>query len=701
MSFWRKTLRKLRLGEDHKAQQSQSTRVTAGGSTILAQRPLNQRPSNGILTSDWGNLDVSVGSLPYDRRGKVLEYKTLDEAKSEIRLLKFESSDDERSPIRCTLRHVSCHKTWPQYTAVSYVWGDPKDTICITVNDCFVHVTRNLEAALRELRNRDFDTLWIDALCINQHDKNERGHQVHRMKDIYTKAADTVAWLGSDDSGRAGMAFRCMKLLETREPEVEFVELVGHLDKLPETDRQKPDQVKAIRAMIRRPYWSRTWIIQELVLSRHIMFLWGTNSMELSTFKAGLESLVEYTPQSTSFDGWREIKGIMGVIVSFEANKKDPYTHDIGLQYALSQTSKSQATDPRDKIFSIMGLCSDGAALVPSPDYYQTLDTILRELMIRQLSQPLSDHGYLPMDLICLDNPATSKRSGFPSWVIDWKTIWESKGARTICQTKYRGLECGYSACGGSKHEVKVWGDGRVLIARGYVFDKIRQLSSGLLEENVSPSLRHDAEPFHNNPYLTLSATYEAVWRTLVLDCHRYVSSARAPAEFGRCFSKVYSNHAEPFLLMRGPNVRASLEIARDFPLHGRTFYEWAQTGVDLLLIEDVQNNLSNDGITQEQPEYGSDDKTKRYLDRFVDTIMFGTMHSRLMTTERGYIGLAHNQSQVGDSICLLQGCTVPMILRPCEGGYTVVGESYVHGIMEGQFWDAQDKNTMQYFHLI
>ena len=83
-------------------------------------------------------------------------------------------------------------------------------------------------------------------------------------------------------------------------------------------------------------------------------------------------------------------------------------------------------------------------------------------------------------------------------------------------------------------------------------------------------------------------------------------------------------------------------------------------------------------------------------LRNFVKAVKLGYDFSRLVTTEKGYIGLAHNQSRNGDSICLLQGCTRPTILWSCEGGYSIVGESYVHGIMDGEFWSPHDESSMQ-----
>lgn len=300
------------------------------------------------------------------RRRKPLKYEPLDETKSEIRLLQIEPGGDH-SAIQCTLQHVSCARVYPIYTALSYCWGDSKDTIAVTVNGCAVAVTRNLESALRALRSYRFDSrvgilVWVDALCINQHDKDERGHQVLRMRDIYSKAFRTVAWLGPDDGGYAEMAFECMRLLATEKPKTEFTEITENIK---DKDRLRPDElprvvaarVVAARVMINLPYWKRTWVIQELVLSGNLIFLWGTSTMDSYTFKLSIKTYRDFRPAAQVLDGWNEIKGIMLLMVG--SNEGFGNGNGINLQSALSLTVLSRATDPRDKVSALrLFLCS-------------------------------------------------------------------------------------------------------------------------------------------------------------------------------------------------------------------------------------------------------------------------------------------------------------------------------------------------------
>jgi hypothetical protein len=83
------------------------------------------------------------------------------------------------------------------YEALSYTWGSIERTSEITTNDYTLAVTENLHHALRYLRYEDKDRiLWIDLICINQDNFQERGHQVAQMKDIYKEAEQVLIWLG-------------------------------------------------------------------------------------------------------------------------------------------------------------------------------------------------------------------------------------------------------------------------------------------------------------------------------------------------------------------------------------------------------------------------------------------------------------------------------------------------------------------------
>lgn len=129
-------------------------------------------------------------SLPHLK--KELRYSPLGH--SEIRLLKILTTS-RNYDMEFTLQHFQCDSSYrcdQTYRALSYCWGVATDTVETIVNDCKVSITRSLAAAIRELRRRLYDYIWIDAICINQGDKDERGHQIPKMKVIYFNSYETL-----------------------------------------------------------------------------------------------------------------------------------------------------------------------------------------------------------------------------------------------------------------------------------------------------------------------------------------------------------------------------------------------------------------------------------------------------------------------------------------------------------------------------
>jgi hypothetical protein len=136
-------------------------------------------------------------------------YRPFEDPLQCTRLLTF--SRALHGEIICFLEHVQLADL-PEYTALSYCWGSSDDTRSVFVHGIERQVTRNLYDALERLHHMQIPRLWVDALCINQEDNQERGHQVQLMKLIYSRAKSVVAWIGksSEDSSQAMVALRRM-----------------------------------------------------------------------------------------------------------------------------------------------------------------------------------------------------------------------------------------------------------------------------------------------------------------------------------------------------------------------------------------------------------------------------------------------------------------------------------------------------------
>jgi hypothetical protein len=282
---------------------------------------------------------------------------------------------------------------------------------------------------------------------------------------------------------------------------------------------------------------------------------------------------------------------------------------------------------------------------------------------------------------------------------MQWTALWSSRNGQIYSSPSQRGCKAGYLACGLSNHYLNLSDDGSVLIARGFTFDTIRQLSIQLDRKGYpmpsEPISRSSEELLpQQTPYGSVNDTYEAVWRTLVQDRRDLYKNAKPPPKWGFYFQQMYSTRAEGWRRA----TRNSVTLARDFVIYDRSLYEWTQFG---RLLSTEEESVDKNQSFDEAPASNKADQTDdRGLENYRRSIWIGSLSSRLMITGKGYFGVGHCQSRVGDSICLIQGCSMPTILRPYEDGWKIIGESYVHGIMDGEFWAEQDENMMQEFRL-
>ncbi|KAH8898195.1 HET-domain-containing protein, partial [Thozetella sp. PMI_491] len=198
-------------------------------------------------------------------QGKLSDlYQPLDKSRNEIRILRLLPYGYPDGMIHCHLETRSLQDDQLLYNAVSYAWGDATETAELCCNLAIVRVTKGLHSALKNLRSllntvEEELHLWIDGLCINQEDPDERSSQVLIMHIIYHQAANTIVWLGeeADDSAWAMVVAKRMgesKTLDATKPETwaEFPELYDN------------KFWTAVHHLFNRPFWTRLWVLQEI-----------------------------------------------------------------------------------------------------------------------------------------------------------------------------------------------------------------------------------------------------------------------------------------------------------------------------------------------------------------------------------------------------------------------------------------------------
>jgi hypothetical protein len=295
--------------------------------------------------------------------GNVFDYNPLSSPTS-IRLLRV------HPPRQGELIHIGL---WEQpqadpvsYRCLSYTWGDLSDTSTIQVNGRLMNVGSNLHAFLVSAAQRfSYETLWIDAICIDQSDSTEKGHQVQRMGDIFKSATEVLVWLGDDAS--------VARLFDwTREHSTLWHNIRYYLP----SERTPKHLRAACQTLVNHSYWTRAWIVQELAFARSIRFLCGSSESSPDLLKrcesGGCSKLVPTNSLFSPIDlvaflidevlvGDSTIKLVLDFLKPMTKANPDIQASSVFVRkfdiWGFKFEEK-QCRDPRDRIYSLLSIAN-------------------------------------------------------------------------------------------------------------------------------------------------------------------------------------------------------------------------------------------------------------------------------------------------------------------------------------------------------
>ncbi|KAK0639716.1 heterokaryon incompatibility protein-domain-containing protein [Cercophora newfieldiana] len=302
----------------------------------------------------------------------------------ELRVIILSASDDPTYPLHVDLESHHDGRC-PEYETVSYSWGgengDSSSSHPLFVGPYWdvLLLTKNCFDMLGYLRPwRGARTVWVDSICINQDDVQERETQVAKMARIYSECRQVIVYLGEDivaPTMPGQYPFRRRLEDSIGDPQIGFLNLLS------------------------RRYFSRVWIIQELILPRQVVIPVG--DMEISVDKTSGGALSWYNWNASAA----------------------PWFIEIGRRYLpqgnicdiLRLICYSTSTDPRDKVFGAHALINNTQQdqLALRPDY---------SLSCLHVFFGVFAHSLITLkrtELLC-NAAGISARDGYPSWTPDW-----------------------------------------------------------------------------------------------------------------------------------------------------------------------------------------------------------------------------------------------------------------------------------------
>ncbi|KAH7079336.1 heterokaryon incompatibility protein-domain-containing protein [Paraphoma chrysanthemicola] len=629
------------------------------------------------------------------------QYLPLDASRREIRLLVvhpagtgLRDSTLQVSLIKTRLNDSGRQKQISEtkeerplhYTALSYTWGDSQPTYPILLDGMDFKVRQNLHKALLHFRLTEREVIiWIDAVCINQEDEQERESQVAMMRDIYKEAEGVWGWLGPGDAPESRGAFTLLRDLAHREYtnvtvdsqryDILRSETIDWVRSRPITDVYLKHWIE-IAKIFESPWFSRMWVIQEVVLGKVVTAVYGSDVVSFDdVLYYGAQFIIKHLPEvhrstsGTTSHGHlvqeldeRSTKLLVAATRAAEIGRARALRlghHPVvprrlpSTVYQVVRDYKNfNVTEPRDKVYALLGILEDYENHVKCPkiSYSIPLANLYWEIIGAHIEHSRS-LDFLS-DAVGLDAPY-----GTPTWM----PRWDDNPAGTLQATRILSLEMApeveYKAMADTLPQIAFHPSLNAIHVVGVVGGTVREVGDAPTLPDFSAS-NGDAEAIFVR-YLELRRRVSEQWLSML--------------DLKEAFNQLQRNSDNTESLQ--DNKRSKAYTYAGMMLMFDDIHKWDHDDLVALLKKSIGNHPS--------PFIGIESETTQYSARQLAATCF----RRLFVLSDGDFGLGPRDMQPDDVIVFLYGCRVPMVLRPVDGVdmWRLVGEAYCPNQMNGQ----------------
>ncbi|KAH0420689.1 heterokaryon incompatibility protein [Colletotrichum camelliae] len=279
----------------------------------------------------------------------------------------------------------------PTYAALSYCWGPQDDLQDVKIEGTPFQISHHLHGCLLSLRQPDESlSIWVDAICINQQSNQEKNTQVPLMKDIYKSAAQMFVWMGQASQG-LGLIFNSIQNLAERQVPVKIESIEQVAKELLGASPEEAEQ--AFHEFVDLSWFRRTWIIQELALPRSgPIFVCGHRRAPWTNLKRWWLICRELNGTVTNHSAimgtkWEKLHktlnfpALRNLYQLRELFETESILHrGLPLSVLIVFSEESVATDPRDKIYGILGLTDANAKSKIAVDYDKPVGDLYEEV---------------------------------------------------------------------------------------------------------------------------------------------------------------------------------------------------------------------------------------------------------------------------------------------------------------------------------
>lgn len=607
-------------------------------------------------------------------------YTPLSRAR-EIRLLKLHAGA-EGDNLSLDLVHTALDEA-PLFIALSYPWGELQPRKVIRCSGLLAEIGPNLHSALQHLREPGCDIfVWADALCINQEDIPERTQQVKMMGEIYAAASWTAIWLG-EESDEIRMAFSWLRRFHKI-----WMSAVSHPSWWEDDSGFIPPELGRgmleatfggnqaaafghIWTLLDRPWFTRKWVIQELVKSREPLMVAGRLSRlpwaMLTSWMHFLELCLQAKelfmlccPHANVLEAGTKILGMNLRRATILSQTKRTEGRTGILLFLVARTLTFRCADPRDHIFSLIGIASD-ANRFNLIDYESSIQGIWRQLSYTCVSDSMS------LKLLWSLVPFTPLKHRVPSWLPNLESVLADGDGSIIASQFTVQQNRDHNTSGDSVLQASFANGGDNLVIRGRIVDSLQRAGSDHRSLGNSHTI-HDIR-FENDQ--ASREIHQRILRHMKDRWHEECMDIAKPP---------------------GGGGGGGMDAFRDALLDGELMIDEFSQMVKVAKLE----FSAQIGLYKAQTYAVNDHERSLFAalherlglksSSFLDNIMMEKVQRRFGRTEKERLGWFPIVAEEGDLICIFDGMELPYAIRPAaEGRYYLVGECVIPGIMMGE----------------
>ncbi|EXJ70680.1 uncharacterized protein A1O5_05670 [Cladophialophora psammophila CBS 110553] len=585
-------------------------------------------------------------------------------------------------PFACSFKYVSLDEK-PSYKAISYAWGEDVPCQRVTLDGRGQMVINDALASVlaRLADSGQYGWFWIDKLCINQADHREKSAQVQMMMDIFASAEQVWAWLGpAGDDSELAIAFvpilaRAFKRLEEEDLPVNM----EHLKAIPACARDSAFW-PALRKLLKRRWFTRAWIVQEVAVAKKITLYCGEDDLSLDSltyvlevdFVTGLHQLT-WNKSSNFSDKPDELD----ILLLSQMQSRCAMRELPRLSTNMIFCRAFGASNERDHIYAFLGISDGRRDLALKPDYQKSVEAVYidvaRYLLLQQslnIGRRYRDWETRTFQLQVTHCPLIHaagigwprKLSTLPSWVPDW----------TSNKRAFLGAleEIGeYEACLKFNFDVSVGTDPTSIVLKGRNIDAVERIYS-LHQTSYHSVLSSEVVRIPKSPLEWVPGGIAALQMRDPYFCNGFEEN-RASVVSNVLTGNLLCHRA----ILDWATGKAEVDIANDFESYRKAAAHAAGIG-----------------------DTGSWTEIHYKRAHFVRIVMAMIEDRVLFSTQTGLLGIGPPLMQPGDRVFLIHGACTPFVLRPHSPKqswtsrfrkpapwWNLVGDCYVHDLMRGE----------------